>query len=140
MSMIKRIACTKYGKRFLYRSLLAMKTLHNDVAPPSLYQPWENYPNSPVLTAVYPYQLIENISGTVYLVMAPSTPWYFDGTWLKNTGIHYSAYSGGNWGEVMSFAQTEWSGPGTGITLSECNHDIYGEASYTTVYFSKTTE
>ncbi|WP_143806846.1 hypothetical protein [Papillibacter cinnamivorans] len=108
-------------------------------APASPYQQWENYPDSPVLTEDYPYQLIEIISGTAYLVMASSNPWYFNGTWLINTGIHYFTYSGGSWGTIKSFAQTEWSGPGSGITLPECNYNIYNESSFTTVYKAKTT-
>lgn len=102
------------------------------------YQEWSSYPDSPLLTTDYPIQVVTVLGTSTYLIMCKDKPLYYTGTYLVPfvTPIKYSLLSGGSWGTPTDFSGN-WGG--TGMTIPECNHNIFNESTYSTVYKTKTT-
>lgn len=108
------------------------------VPPVSLYQEWDSYPDSPLLTTDYPYQFLFDHGGVKKLVLAKYKCFRYNST----SNIYIQPYdltsvlytlSGDTWtlvGNYNTYAYT---------TLLQANNDIYTNNTYTTVYFAKTT-
>lgn len=103
----------------------------------SLYQQWDGYPNSPVLTESRPFQAIVNAGGTIYLYVSKSTtnPLYGSTSSLSATEkIDIYKVISGNWSLYYSNVN-----PASYTTLLQANNDIYTDYTFTTVRFAKTT-
>lgn len=109
------------------------------------YQQWAAYPESPVLTADYPYQFVGYEQNLYYKLYASATSFYYTRTasssvyFDNNTGVIIKRwlYSASIWS-----AQSNLTGEGAvqnGGGFIEANNDIYTDSSRTTVYFAKTT-
>lgn len=121
-------------------SFTAQAVTNNAVAP---YQDWASHPDSPGLTADYPYQFVSDVSGsTMYELYLCDNPFYFHSSTYLNSasGSHWKVYmhGSGDWYYV-----TGGTSNGTPFaeynSLKEANSDIFTNSSKTAVYFAKTT-
>lgn len=102
----------------------------------SLYQQWVGYPQSPVLTATYPYQAIYTRADGLYKYLAYSAAPMYVGAirFQASTPVWFSYFNGTTYG-----AADADGGPAGVSTMHEANNDIFNEIGLTTVYFAKTT-
>lgn len=108
-------------------------------SPSSLYQQWENYPESPVLTSEFPYQCITSSNGSSRYLFVFTDKFYFSGTRLRSTNNIYGyLLTGQTWVDQGGFASFNTNVSNTS-RLYEANNDIYTDLTFTTVFFSKTT-
>lgn len=112
----------------------------------SLYQEWENAPDSPVLTANYPYQVVVDVlpsfgSDFVLIVSNMKIRRNPDGTFqTSSTATTKSYYNpSGSWVLMNSETGPLNFGSPPGVFISEANNDVYSDTGYSVVYFSKTT-
>jgi len=100
------------------------------------YQPWTTYPDSPVLTATYPYQVIFSAGAYIRLIVNTAAwYYYFSGdTQLKSasTGKLYQL-NGAVWEYISDATNYSYT------TLLQANADVYNDATLTSVLFAKTT-
>lgn len=109
--------------------------------PVADYQAWAIHPDSPVLTADYPYQWI-TYSGGSYRLRVAKGKWYVTPNetdrWSPSDVGKYYYRAGGPWtflGDIAANAPcSHYAHP-----ERQSNADIYTDNSYTTVYFAKTT-
>lgn len=130
----------------------------------SLYQEWEDYPQTPALTSLYPYQLIYKAASAYYLIGSTTpigtyeytvsgTTWRFIGI---VSGYGFTSYLDGDEWTLMTGSYTEHTG-GSGapsaswntayfpIVFEEANSRVYIITPGTppiltdTVYFQRTT-
>jgi len=109
-------------------------------APPSLYQEWAGYPDSPVLTADYPYQFITSAADT--FVMVSTGRYYVGSSYLRAELDSYNPagmylLSAGSWHYIADIGATQAIDLVT--SLKENNCPIYTDNTYTTVAYAKTT-
>jgi hypothetical protein len=101
----------------------------------ALKQHWDTYPQSPELTATYPYQVIINAAGNIRLIVS-SAKWYYflsGDTQLKSSvaGKMYQL-NVDTWeyvSEATNYSYTE---------ILQANADVYNDVSLTTVLFTAT--
>lgn len=117
------------------------KTTDTSPAEP-LYQPWENYPDSPVRTEDYPYQAIIfrfGIGDT--LIYNNVRPFNVNGASVitagDSTNLYRRVLTDGAWGEESVITGNQGM---ASPYIYEANNDIYTNSSLTTVYFAKTTD
>jgi hypothetical protein len=100
------------------------------------YQSWTTFPDSPVLTADYEYQVVFSAGANTRLIVSTAKWYYFfsGDIQLKSaaTGKMYQL-NAGVW-EYMSDA-TSYSY----TSLLQANADVYDDVSLATVYFAQTT-
>lgn len=108
-----------------------------------LYQNWDNYPDSPLLTSPnHNYQIITSFNGLPderFLHLATNKFYMVNGiNTITNSGA-WTTYRlvGGIW-EYHSI-NSSWQTGGTIDIFIEANNDVYTDSSLTTVYFAKTT-
>jgi hypothetical protein len=113
----------------------AAQSVTNNV--PNPYQEWASYPDSPVLTADYPYQAITH-DPVKPLLLVSTGAYYTDGTWLEGVQItkvyRIVAEAWSYWFDqpaISDIIQSEY--------LVQANNDIYTNNTLTSVYFAKTT-
>jgi len=119
--------------------------MHNGVdvgafTPPPVpdYQPWENYPDSPLLTTDYKYQVIYQRDGNVRLLCANekiASQSISEGNMTVSTINKVYQINNGAWDFYYEGSDTYYFNQG----LKEANNDIYTDTSFTTVLFAKTT-
>jgi uncharacterized repeat protein (TIGR02059 family) len=106
---------------------------------PSLYQEWSGYPNSPVLTASYPYQVIDRYSANPIHLAMSTTPFYNASAGKLNTSsdfIKVYYLNAGSWvfqSNTNNYYGEEYT------AIYEANNDIYTNSGLGTVYFTQTT-
>lgn len=103
------------------------------------YQPWENYPDSPVLTEDYPYQAVIGSGSWRALIYSKAqfrieSGILQDGMSENGSNVYFRPLSGQAWGDEAA------GGVPTSYPIYEANNDIYTDATLTSVYFAKTTE
>lgn len=109
------------------------------VANTYTYQQWENYPESPALLEIYPYQCIVKRTYFTFnkiMLVLSTTPLYLNdhNGWLDSNDIMLSYYfENGGWG-----ATSGWSYIDGGKDFYESNQDIYWQSGL--LYLSKTIE
>ena len=111
--------------------------------PPAPNQVWASHPDSPVLTADYPYQLIA-MAGTQTWLLCGTAPIFaqFGTNWTSLEPFNcyfYRSYETPNWtnnGNPYSSGIATNLGELTGV---EANEDVYTDITLTTVLFAKTT-
>lgn len=105
------------------------------------YQRWDGYPDSPLLTEDYPYQVIFlRSTGTAFLFMSKTPIFTYESDGLQSTG------TGESWYKAPQYAWL-FTGAGDGIKFSEsvvgsilqANNDVYTDNTFTTVRFAQTT-
>ncbi|MFA5305982.1 MAG: hypothetical protein WC365_00895 [Candidatus Babeliales bacterium] len=100
------------------------------------YQPWTTYPDSPVLTSLYPYQVIFSAGANIRLVVN-SAPWYYNfsgDTQVKSASVgKLYQLNTGVWEYISDADNYSYT------TLLQANADVYDSSSLTTVFFAKTT-
>lgn len=102
------------------------------------YQPWENYPDSPVLTEDYPYQVVFDYAGgkRLWVTTEPFSLYSANELRIKTFGatpnIYYILNAGG-WLLIGAYNVQTFT------TLEETNNDIYTDTTLSSVYFAKTT-
>ena len=117
---------------------------------PSAYQVWSDYPNSPVITADYPYQFVahDTDTGSYELWMSNKKMYYDSATkkfLLPALGDTYGKYSAGSpvteWGDNFFWEDYIEAGPpfASEPDMQEANYDIYGESGDINLYFAQTT-
>jgi len=124
--------------------------------PPSDYQKWTGYPDSPFPTSVYPYQVIKIDPGSVYRLYLMDTNGYYieykyRAYWLTcGVATSFGAYyfNGSSWvyfgsggmnpGEFIG-GYLAIGGSFNPAYVPERNVDIYTDSSLGTVMLSKTT-
>lgn len=138
---------TYYYKLFTIYDVDGMTYYSNGIAASSTtqqastpgYQPWENYPDSPVLTSDWAYQSIFFRADVtlIYLLLAKQNPFYFSNNRMYFNGdlLRYK-YENGNW---TYSAATFGNSYVDCNEIYEANNDIYTSSAYTTVFFPKTT-
>jgi len=108
---------------------------------PSAYQEWDAYPDSPLLTADYPYQFIYDTGGSPKLVLSKSQLYISTGgAGITRTNVavpmkKYS-YSGGIWTSVVTLPNETY---GYQSYLVESNSDIFTNYTLSGIYFAQTT-
>lgn len=135
---MNNIAKSRLNK-LVYRMIMSKKKV---VVTP--YQSWAGYPNSTVLTATYPYQVICNVTGsgtpirllvsTHPLVMTASTEIKYKGTFKEYKPSGESWVLGWEPGDAGTYALYGYL-----VTFRECNRDVYADTGLTTVAYAKTT-
>ena len=100
-------------------------------APPP-YQQWENYPDSPLLSADYPYQYIRGDNNT--LTMTNVAMVADQGSAVIGKGY---ILTNGVW--VYTYDLNGVYSIGINSVLAEANYIIYLDHSNTTIFFDKTT-
>jgi len=108
--------------------------------PVSLYQQWTNYPQSPVLTADYPYQAIGYIPGNGnYYLLCGSQKFYHTVDFSITSSVPFATYrkDGSVW--TFSSNSVSFNINNDNSNIKECNNDIYTSALLTTVRIAKTT-
>lgn len=121
-------------------------------APPAPdYQPWDGYPDSPVLTADYPYQVIFDVNYNY--------PEYSNFLFVSKDKLSHSLVDSNSRHELRTsndqiggkrydLIDGVWVFNSNTIAITyrvdygilhETNSDIYTDATLTTVYFAKTT-
>lgn len=118
--------------------------MHNGVdvgafTPPTPdYQTWENYPDSPVLTEDYPYQVVFDYAGSkkLWVTTEPFSLYSANELRIKTFGATPNIYytlNAGVWLLIGAYNVQTFT------TLEETNNDIYTDATLSAVYFAKTT-
>lgn len=108
------------------------------------YQDWANYPDSPVLTSLYPYQNIHKRAGKNQWYLAVSANRFYKiNTTLTtlNSSLgktYWSTTLGGAWSFFGNGCSITTDGDIL-TTVQECNDDIFTDSSLTVVYKAKTT-
>lgn len=102
------------------------------------YQQWENYPDSPVLTEDYPYQVVFDYAGgkKLWVTTAPFSLYSANELRIKTFGVTPNIYyelNAGDWLQIGAYNVQTFT------TLEEANNDIYTDSTLSTVYFAKTT-
>lgn len=100
------------------------------------YQSWTGYPDSPYLYSVFPYQTILDTYGLINLIVSVR-PFYRDGSLVVDgdvfEGVYYDDVTHA-WGTAIDHYSAR-----NANSIIESNHDIYTDATLTSVDFSKTT-
>jgi uncharacterized repeat protein (TIGR02059 family) len=109
----------------------------NNVPAPVLYQQWTTYPNTPDLTSAYPYQLIGNNGGTIMLFVSTGKYHRSVSTIVNSSAFYYYTFSGGAW--TGRHFVPGGNGTTKDNTILQCNHAIYTDSTYTTIFFNQTT-
>jgi len=125
------------------KNFMDYKQTGGGAPPPSLYQEWAGYADSPETLGDYPYQCIGKYSTqSVYLYLS--------------TTKFYTSYDAGSYGRIWSdgtiyrytWSGSAWTGKAlqtfdgmyvTWSTFYERNYDVYTDATLTTVAYAKTT-
>lgn len=112
------------------------------------YQKWSGYPDSPVLSSDFPYQVVAIHNQTyvdyigLYVCGAPTFHEVMTGhyLWTMKGDDRRQAYHlvDGQWVLWSDSIGAFYLGDTT-ETIYESNHDIYADRSLTTTYFAKTT-
>jgi hypothetical protein len=111
-------------------------------APAAPYQEWAGYPDSPVLTADYPNQFVNDSGVAATFLMVSTGRYYVLSPNIKsesnatNPGGLYKLVTG-NWTFLASISAGQSIDLAT--ALKENNCPIYTDTSYTTVAYPKTT-
>lgn len=115
-----------------------------DNVPNSGYQKWDGRPDSPVLTALFPYQAICTQNYAYGYLLVSEYPLYVNESsylsLITDTPSKAYGYSGGAW--VLS---SENDIPGNTISvpnttsIDQANNDIYTDIAHSAVYFEATT-
>lgn len=118
---------------------LGVAASQGGAAAPAPYQQWASgYPQSPVLTANYPYQFLV-INGTYTYLRVSTGKFYIDGTVTRCVAEfkQWASISQGAWGGEATYAVG--SGKSLYGGIIQANNDVYTSSALTTVYFAKTT-
>ena len=113
------------------------------------YQPWESYPDSPVLTADFPYQVVYTLENSTTRLLVSETQITrqnrSNNCYLKaGVGLHLFNKPAAVWVDISGYNEdVGWeskyqmydAGPGD---LIEANQDVFVYGG-TTVFFAKTT-
>lgn len=101
------------------------------------YQKWSGYPDSPVKTADYPYQLIWVDGGDARLFVSKNKmDWDGDLDIWGETNAYW--ISGSIWGTPTVYVSGNSIGM-AGTKINQCNNDVYTNSGFSTVYKAKTT-
>lgn len=106
------------------------------------YQQWDGYPQSPVNSTAYPYQVIirtpPSFGADAVLIVSSHKIWRDSGNQFYSVSpiADYYLY-GGSWVPIGTGPSPFYYGPTAYATQS--NNDVYSNASFTIVYLSKTT-
>lgn len=109
---------------------------------PDLYQKWDGYPDSPVLTTQYPYQAIVLSGSNITLLVSSGQIYLYESGRLSVVlGSNCKAYEliSSNWTLLSSYTNYQyswWYGYGSFI---QANNDIYNNSSLSVVLFNRTT-
>ena len=114
---------------------------------PSDYQQWEGYPQSPISSAIRPYQCIISKDGVVKLLISMIAKGFAVWGQLTPTIELIAVYDNGYTGiDAYDLENGVWvqkafvpSGINNGVTIIQSNHDIMTPSHYTTLFFAKTT-
>jgi hypothetical protein len=113
----------------------------NKFGAPTAYQKWSGYPDSPLLTADYPYQCII-LNSTTYRIYFSKSPFYKKFNDVLATPLSGARQTAG----VTSLPVISWSMDGWVFGANESmpyssiiqsNHDVFTDANLTTVLFAK---
>lgn len=121
---------------------LTVPDMPTESLPPTSYQQWASYPESPLQSFGYPIQCIHkrDSDNFTYLVMMPFGHFHVGSGNLTAINTPYSKRyykNGSNWSydsEVYGAFQSM-----SGWTLVEANDNIYTDSTFTAVSFAKTT-
>lgn len=122
---------------------LKLKISGKKASTPSLYQEWTTYPNSPELTATYPYQCIFYQASNNYHGLALSSVklWHTDSApnhVIHGSGkVYYMIGVTGTW--IYNTVLNTTTSIDATYAMEQANYDIYTSSAYETVYFTKTT-
>lgn len=109
----------------------------------SLYQQWNGYPQSPILTSSYPYQIIGIRDGTITRLWVSDKPIWSDGSsipteqknfWTDSTNTKRYDLQNGLWVLTYTGSNVYWG------TYLQSNCDVYADSAYTTILFYKSTD
>lgn len=132
--MFRTMLLSKYFRKLSSRSLSSVKA-GGGSAPATPYQAWAGYPDTPVLTADYPYQTVISAFGNPYLFLATTPFFMVEGLGGVKNAQPLTRYNivGGVW-QFLDVLD-----PVFASTPIEANNDIYTDATLTVVHFAKTT-
>lgn len=123
---------------------LGVKASQGGAPAAAPYQQWSGYPQSPVLTSAYPYQVIYQYDSDVKLLVATKPMYYNGGNLVCAETVNAIAYKivTGAWQLVYTYTGIVPPNSITSThngTLYECNNDIYTNSTLLVVYKAKTT-
>lgn len=108
-----------------------------------LYQKWNSYPDSPVLTSDYPYQCIGVVSGKISIIYTTQPIYYLDNDRIRTAtaNMYYRNLVGGvTWSNtVQSVGIVVINMRPLLSNILQANNPIYTDSSLTTVFFGATS-
>jgi len=111
----------------------------NITLPPSGYQKWTGYPDSPVLSEDFQYQFISTYNSSTWLSVAVS-PFCINGWALKTFGTwRLYRLENGEYSFIAEQVNTNVFNDYSLATIYESNNDIYWNYEFSATYFAKTT-
>lgn len=99
------------------------------------YQQWDAFPDSPVTTADFPYQVVLTKDPWTLLFVATTPMWVADNVIRSATTVRLYDTKANTWADEGASGGWEI----IGRVAQEANNDVYDSSSFTTVYFAKTT-
>jgi hypothetical protein len=108
----------------------------------SLYQKWDGYEDSPLLTSLYPYQMIVEGLGLVRLILSEGII-YRNGVAHNSKGYTFKVYDWSNtsgWVIKGTYQSTTNIIDSRDYVYKQANYDIYIDSSLTGIIFESTTK